>query len=86
MSNNAGDKLKESPHKPGGAQEQQQAAAGDPNKKLVDLGLLEEDDEFEEFPEDEWVKNQKDKIKIFAFSLFSKEYSFNFPLSLIIVA
>merc|ERR1712108_80038 len=29
-------------------------------KKTVDLGLLEEDDEFEEFPAEEWEKKDED--------------------------
>merc|ERR1712095_90393 len=33
-------------------------------KKAVDLGLLEEDDEFEEFPADEWDSKQEDQTDV----------------------
>ncbi|XP_030828513.1 26S proteasome complex subunit SEM1 [Strongylocentrotus purpuratus] len=33
---------------------------GDKDKK-VDLGLLEEDDEFEEFPAEEWKRDEEDQ-------------------------
>jgi len=33
-------------------------------KKPVDLGLLEEDDEFEEFPAEEWDAKQEDQTDV----------------------
>merc|ERR1711953_637838 len=33
-------------------------------KKTVDLGLLEEDDEFEEFPAEEWDKKDEDATDV----------------------
>merc|ERR1712079_436894 len=33
-------------------------------KKAVDLGLLEEDDEFEEFPAEEWDAKQEDQTDV----------------------
>ena len=34
------------------------------SKKAVDLGLLEEDDDFEEFPTEKWDKNEEDKSDV----------------------
>ncbi|KAL1453193.1 hypothetical protein WDU94_007358 [Cyamophila willieti] len=34
---------------------------GDKDKSKVDLGLLEEDDEFEEFPAEDWTKKDEDE-------------------------
>ena len=33
-------------------------------KKAVDLGLLEEDDEFEEFPAEEWDQKDEDETDV----------------------
>ena len=32
--------------------------------KAVDLGLLEEDDDFEEFPSEKWEKNEEDTTDV----------------------
>merc|ERR1711911_20312 len=32
----------------------------EPTKTKIDLGLLEEDDEFEEFPADDWTEKEED--------------------------
>merc|ERR1712029_706968 len=37
---------------------------GEDKKKTVDLGLLEEDDEFEEFPAEEWDKKDDDSTDV----------------------
>ena len=34
------------------------------NKKSIDLGLLEEDDDFEEFPSEKWDKNEEDTTDV----------------------
>ena len=34
------------------------------DKKSVDLGLLEEDDDFEEFPSEKWDKNEEDTTDV----------------------
>ncbi|XP_073980743.1 suppressor of exocyst mutations 1 [Rhodnius prolixus] len=37
---------------------------GDKNEKKADLGLLEEDDEFEEFPAENWTGKDDDETDI----------------------
>ena len=34
------------------------------DKKAVDLGLLEEDDEFEEFPSEKWESKDEDQTDV----------------------
>ena len=34
------------------------------SKKSIDLGLLEEDDDFEEFPSEKWGKNEEDTMDV----------------------
>ena len=34
------------------------------SKKSIDLGLLEEDDDFEEFPSEKWGKNEEDAMDV----------------------
>ena len=40
------------------------ASENEADKKSVDLGLLEEDDEFEEFPSEKWDKTEEDTTDI----------------------
>merc|ERR1712018_811805 len=37
------------------------SGGGDGQQKKPDLGLLEEDDEFEEFPSEDWAGDEEDK-------------------------
>ena len=41
----------------------------DKTEKAVDLGILEEDDEFEEFPAEDWKETNESELKNVSYSM-----------------
>ena len=45
-------------------QKNETASENEADKNSVDLGLLEEDDDFEEFPSEKWDKTEEDNMDV----------------------
>ena len=45
-------------------QKNETASENEADKNSVDLGLLEEDDDFEEFPSEKWDKTEEDNTDV----------------------